>query len=61
MQKTLDIASEFLIINNIKANSNKSTLFYINASKEDQNKEVMFTNTTVMPKEKHKAVRILEV
>jgi hypothetical protein len=61
MQKTLNISSEFLSINDIKANGDKSTLICINVSPKDKEQGVILSDTNVPPQTKNSAIRVLRV
>jgi ribonuclease HI len=60
-QHTLDIASSFFQINDIKVNVDKSKLTCINTESEDRNKGLVLCGDTLHPTEKHEPVRILGV
>src|SRR4051812_43134126 len=61
MQKILDTAMEFLKINDITANGEKSSLVCIHAKKQDREEGVYLANTQVLPLPKNQATRILGV
>src|SRR5277367_2625818 len=61
MQKILDKSSEFLNINDISANNEKSTLICINTTPSDRISRISFTNIQILSQNKHESIRILGV